>query len=342
MVKLRKIDNKIDEAFHDKKFNKGLKSVGKYTKNKILPNVVSTAIPIASTALGAVATAYGGPMAGQATQSLSQNLMEQYIPKKYQSNNKYIGMFGDALSQGIGAMNGDVDPNAMMDLQNRFTSQVSKDLTPKQKSYNNMSYYPQMPIQEYRYERPEYNPDDPYQDLIQQYNNQMAMQQYYQQPTQQMQNQPLISSEVSRNQTSNEDNDALYRNATIGPGVDSITNATPPFQQMEGSMKGLLGAGIRKRPLTASDVQKISDKKMASYAKKMKTRTKNLYSEDIEGAINPSLQQYLGQTKKKDKQIEDEDFRAILKAIKKASNIKTKRDIRSRKTYAYDSPSDSD
>ena len=85
MVKINKIDNKINQAFHDKKFNRSLKAVGKVAQKQVLPAVVSTAIPLASTALGAVATTYDGPMAGQVVQGMSQNLMEQYIPDKYQN-----------------------------------------------------------------------------------------------------------------------------------------------------------------------------------------------------------------------------------------------------------------
>ena len=85
---------KADEALHDRKFQNSLKKVGKIAQKQVLPAVVSTAIPVASTALGALATTYGGPQAGQMVQGMSQELMKQYIPDKYQSDNKYVNMVG--------------------------------------------------------------------------------------------------------------------------------------------------------------------------------------------------------------------------------------------------------
>lgn len=383
MVKFNKIDNKINEALHDKKFNRGLRKVGKFAEKQVLPAVVSTAIPLASTALGAVATTYGGPMAGQFVQGMSQNLMDQYIPDKYQSNNKYINMFGDALNQGIGAMNGDIDPNALMNLQGQFAGQVSKDLsrlsTPKQPKYN---YAPQMPYfpPQMQYQKPVYNPDNPYEDLLQQLYNKYNM--------------PPSTPQIQPVDDPNDDNDAIYKSAEIYNNGDNMTNAIPPFQQMEGSMRGLFGAGLRPeihidinshnnrkgkykmgegfgpgfrpdgkptsapitaqrrppppppvikgsgnkrgRPKTASEVQKLQDKKMAEYSKKIRQR-ESIYSDEeypeLARAPNPSLHQYLNMSKRKAKKEGEEDLRAILKYMKEMEGIETPRERRRNKGH---------
>ena len=117
--------NPVDYAFKNKKLVHAMGDVGKFTQNKLLPATVSIGIPLASTALGAVATMYGGPMAGQMASSLSQNLMEQYIPDKYQSKNKYVGMFGDALNMGL---SGDIDPMKAQSLGHQFLGNVQGDV----------------------------------------------------------------------------------------------------------------------------------------------------------------------------------------------------------------------
>lgn len=166
--------NPASYAFKNKKVVNAMNDIGKFTQNKLLPATVSVGIPLASTALGTVATMYGGPVAGQMTSSLSQNLMEQYIPNKYQSKNKYVGMLGDALSMGLG---GDVDPMQAQALGSKFLGSVQGDvgklMTPKYKpiDYNSMDYTNNMqtrpninlPLPP---RAPQYNPDDIYQDLL--------------------------------------------------------------------------------------------------------------------------------------------------------------------------------
>jgi hypothetical protein len=286
--------------------------------------------------LGAVATTYGGPMAGQVVQGMSQNLMEQYIPDKYQSKNKYVNMFGDALNQGIGAMSGDVDPNAMMNLQNQFVNQVSKDLGPKPmkppKYQNRQAFlnteYNTMPIwpEQMQYKQPVYNPENPYEDIMQQlYNkNYMSMSNLPPQPTQ----------EINKNA----ENDALYKDANIINNADDMIIKMSPYQQTEGSVKGLLGAGIktsksRGRPKSADEVQKIQNKKMAKYNKFMSARQGlNPDEEDLDLSVapNPSLQQLLRHRKSKVKREGDEDLRALLKFLKEETGVKTPRERRTR------------
>lgn len=309
-----KINKKINEGLHDRKFNNSLKKIGKVAQKQVLPAVVSTAIPLASTALGAVATTYGGPMAGQFVQGMSQELMNQYIPDKYQSNNKYVNMFGDALNQGIGAMNGDVDPYAMMNLENQFMGQVSHDLTKPRGMPKQEQYY--QPPPQYQYQRPVYNPDNPYQDLIQQLMNKS----HNALPP------PPIAPNAPQPENKTEDfnakNDALYKGAEISG--DNMTVAVPPYQQMEGSIQGLLGAGISKRkrgrPKNADQVQKIQNRMTSQYNKKMKARVAKYPDDDypeLSRAPNPSLEQYLGVTRRKTKKKNDEELVKLVKAISK-------------------------
>ena len=380
MVKINKIDNKINQAFHDKKFNRSLKAVGKVAQKQVLPAVVSTAIPLASTALGAVATTYGGPMAGQVVQGMSQNLMEQYIPDKYQSKNKYGNMFGDALNQGIGAMSGDVDPYAMMNLRNQFANQVSKDLgiskstsvlkpqgaqPMKPPKYNTMPYrqasnslvgFDVFPTQ-MQYKQPVYNPENPYEDIMQQLYNKNYM--------------------ATQSQTDkNAENDAIYKDANIINNADDMIIKTSPYQQTEGSVKGLLGAGLKPeihidinshnnksgkykmgdgiksrgrpktskstsvlKPKTADEVQKIQNKKMAKYNKFMSARQGlNPDEEDLDLSVapNPSLQQLLRHRKSKVKREGDEDLRALLKFLKNETGVKTPRELRKNRGHIFD------
>jgi hypothetical protein len=301
-----------------KKINKGLKKIGKFAEKKILPAAVSVAIPLASTALGAVATTYGGPMAGEMTQKLSQNLMEENIPKKYQSKNKYVNMFGDALNQGIGAMNGDVDPRALMNLQNEFTGQVANDMSKySQPKYKTLPYQP--PPQ---YQRPVYNPDNPFQDLMQQLQNRGLKGQ-----------QSMPSPVIQQMDDPNDDNDALYKNAVINSNKNELRNTIPPYQQMEGNINGLLGSGIHSskvknkgKSLTSSEVQRLDNKKMAKYSKLMAHRESQYSNDDypeLSRAPNPSLHQYLNTRKQKTKREGEEDLRAIIKYLKETEGIET-------------------
>lgn len=208
--------NPINQAFKNKKLVNAMGDIGQFTQNKILPATVSVGIPLASTALGGLATMYGGPVAGQMVGSLSQNLMEQYIPNKYQSNNKYVGLLGDALSMGL---SGDIDPLQAQSLGQQFLGNVEGDIgklmTPKNKHidnyYNSMNYTNNMstrpnvnlPLPP---RPPQYNPDNIYQDLME----------MMQKPT-----------EKNINKISD--------------------NSLDSNHQKQGSLSGLYGAGVKKR-----------------------------------------------------------------------------------------------
>lgn len=221
--------NPASYAMKSKKVRNAMGDIGRFTEKKILPSVVSTAIPIASNALGALATVYGGPMAGEMASNLSSNLMEQYIPNKYQSDNKYIGMLGDAINMG---MSGEIDPIQASMMGQELLGNINKDLS-KGRS-NNFQTRPNI---NYNYQQ-NYVPfdyDNPYLSMMQR----MPMQE--QLPLQQLQQQMPIQPDP------NSINDAIYRSAEIGVGADSIKNISPPYQQKEGSMSGLLGAGIKRK-----------------------------------------------------------------------------------------------
>jgi len=289
MVKknVRKTFNKIDRNFKNKKFVGALEDIGKYTQKNILPEVVSTMVPIASTALGALATTYGGPLAGDAVNNLSSNLMEQYIPSKYQSKNKYTGMLGDAMSMGL---SGDMDPNQMMNLQNQFLGQVSKDLEPKYKKPNfdsklytnnfitrpNINYT--MPNNNIKYDE-----DNPYTDLLQRYNN----------------IQPELQQPILQN-NDNEANDALYKNSESNN--DTIKNTSSPYQQKEGSMNGLLGAGIK--PKNKTSVSKKS--KSVRNIKKFETPLYRNFRHSRNDALEQLLEANEYKKNKESKRVMDE------------------------------------
>ena len=216
--------NPASYAMKNKKVVNAMGDIGKYTRNKILPGVVSTAIPVVSNGIGALATVYGGPMAGEMASNLSSNLMEQYIPGKYQSDNKYIGMLGDAINMG---MSGEIDPMQASMMGQELMGNISKDLGPKHPT-NNYNTRPNI-IPNYNINRPRFDNENPYLSMIQQMQPQM----------------PLQAKE--QEQDPNAKNDAMYKNAEIGKGADSIINKISPYQQKEGSMSGLLGGGMRKK-----------------------------------------------------------------------------------------------
>ena len=224
---LKRIGKDINKGFT--KATKGMAKagaeLGKFTNEQLLPAVVSAGIPLASTALGVVGQEFGLPP--ELTSSLSENLMKGYIPKQYQSENKYVNLFGDALNM---AVSGDADPYAMMQLQQGLTGALSEDLGGKPKI--------KAPLPS----RQAYNPDNPYQDLmLQMMGNYMPLasniQQgnYMPQTTQQPVNDP------------NDDLDARYGDSELGQGADSIRITKPPYQQREGNVDALLGGGMKKK-----------------------------------------------------------------------------------------------
>ena len=214
-----------------KPLEKGLQTagieLGKFTNEELLPAVVSTGIPLAGTALGTLGAMYGIPP--EITSSLTENLLQEYIPKQYQSKNKYVGLLGDALNMGL---SGNPDPRSMMDFGSKLTGAVSSDIFGKNKIKN------PVPTSEY------YNPDEPYADLMMQLLSGYPTSQTSQYKSSQEPEQQSIQPQTI---DYNSMTDAIYKTGELGEGSDSINITSPPYQQKEGSMTGLLGGGIKKR-----------------------------------------------------------------------------------------------
>lgn len=203
--------NPMAQAVKDPTLNKAMRDIGKYTQKEILPAVVSTGIPVASTAVGALAGSFGGPIAGEMASGMTEGLLKEYIPQKYQTDNPYIGMLGDALSMG---MSGEIDP--YQSISNQFSGQFGSDMTARP------SYDSSRPQFIRGYDNREY----PYADMMAQ-----VIRGY------------IKPSEPDPNSLS----DALYKAGKVGLGADSVVMVSPPFQQREGSMNGMLGGRIKKK-----------------------------------------------------------------------------------------------
>ena len=226
--------------------------LGKFTNDQLLPGVVSVGIPLAGTALGALGAEFGLPP--EITSSLSENLMKEYIPKQYQSKNKYVNLFGDALNMAVGG----ADPYSMMNFQQDLTGAVSGDLFGKNKIKNNV------PTSQY------YNPDNPYEDLIMQMLSSYPLSQQPIQPSQTIQ----TTDQQPVDTNPNDDFDARYGDSQLGNGADSIVITKSPYQQREGNVDALLGSGIKKKrrgrpPKKIKEIEEIEVyiKKKPSYKK---------------------------------------------------------------------------
>lgn len=224
--------NPVMMAVKDPTLNKGMRQLGKFTNKELLPAVVSTGIPLASTALGALATMYGGPMAGEMASSLSENLMKEYIPDRYQSKNKYVGLLSDAIQAGVSQ-----DPNELLGVQSQFMDTVESDLARK---------------------KPRYDPENPYSDLMAQLQNKYP--QYY--------SPPPIPQQTGTKQPEQivENDNAIYGNSELGEGADSLVIKTPPYQQKEGSVSGMLGGKLKKSKKPKKS--KVIEEEIEVYIKK--------------------------------------------------------------------------
>lgn len=227
LAKIQEKANPVNYAFKNKKVSNFMGDVGQFTAKQLLPAVISTGIPLASAALGAAGTMAGGPILGQVAQQTSQNLMTKYIPQSHQSKSKYFGMLGDALASGASG-----DFMSLDNIGNQMMYDVSNKLN-KQPTYAQPVYAPV-------YDRSFYEPSpSPYNDmlikLLQQYQNQPQL------PVAQPIAPPVVANDL------NDDNDAMYKSAQLGNNADSMTITTPPYQQREGSMSGLLGAGVKRK-----------------------------------------------------------------------------------------------
>lgn len=200
----------------EKGFQTAGKTLGRITNKELLPAVKTIGIPMASGVAGAVGTMYGGPIGGVMASQLTSGLLNQYVPG--QSKNPYIGLTGDALSMGMFGS----DPMEEMQLMGKVNKQLSSDILGKDVP----DYKPSM--------RPQYNPNNPYEDLISQ------LYQKYNVPT------PAPVPPIVQPQPEDlrDDFDAMYGESELGDNADSMIVVKPPYQQREGSVQGLLGVGM--------------------------------------------------------------------------------------------------
>lgn len=235
------------------------KTLGRITNKELMPAVKTIGIPMASGVAGAVGTMYGGPIGGVMASQLTSGLLNQYVPN--QSKNPYVGMAGDALSMGMFGS----DPMEQMQLMGKMNKQLTGDIIGQ--------------------EKPKYNPDNPYEDLIGQLMNN------YNVPT------PAPAPDVIQPQTEedlSDDFDALYKESQLGDNADSMVVSIPPYQQREGSVQGLLGAGLKKkRGRKKKDIEGIVKVEVI----------KSIPHKKFSGAKNSSLDQLLeAKAEKEEKQ----------------------------------------
>lgn len=277
----KKIFNPMIDNFEDI----GMK-MGKITNEKLLPGVVSTGIPLASNALGLLGAEFGIPP--ELTSSLSQNLLEEYIPKKYQTNNKYVDLFSNALNMGL---SGNYDPNTLMQFGKDLTGAIGEDLGLNSPIPTNEAY----------------NPDNPYQDLMLQLMKNhfpINLPQQINQPTKPIQQlQPI-------DDNPNDDLDARYQQSDLGQGADSIKITKPPYQQREGNIDGLLGGGIKKKR-GRKPKKVIIEEEIEIYTKKKPSYKK------FKHAKNSSLEQLLEAKEEKENKEAKKAFNEMVDKQKK-------------------------
>lgn len=237
---------------------------GDLTNDYLLPTVKTIGIPMASTVAGLAGNYFGGPVAGELSSKLSNSLMKEYIPG--QSKNKYVNMLGDALGNALGAtLTGSADPTAMMDMGQKFLGSASNDILGAPKQSTKTPYDPNNPYMDIlnqllsNVNDPHYydDDDDDFNDVIRfkSYRNDnkindSKLSDYNISTPEELQfknQQDTYSTLPITDTTALNDNDALYRDDELGPDADTITQKYPPYQQLEGSSKGLLGSGIKKK-----------------------------------------------------------------------------------------------
>ena len=194
----------------------------KFFKNEVAPELTTLAIPIASTLAGAAGGYFGGPLGATAASALTQNLLQEYIPEKYQSKNKYTKLAANAVGQlSDAAISGDFNPLQAQQLGNEFLGTLAGDIIGKPKGSTST---------------PEYHDGGatPYDDLMYQ-----LMYNYYT---------PKITQQQQDYQTNyNALTDAIYKDSAISPDADRVVIKSSPYQQREGDTRGLLGAGLKKK-----------------------------------------------------------------------------------------------
>lgn len=271
----RPIQKKIIKPANKKFFKPAQKAlaeagskIGEFTNKELLPGVVSIAMPLVSTGIGALGAEFGIPP--EITSSLSENLMKEFIPKQYQSDNKYVNLISQGLNM---AATGDMKGALQLgeDTLGTVAGDIGK-LTGKHKVKQ------QVPTNQY------YDPEDPHADLMLQ-----LMSKYQTIPDlQQNQEQPETNQPIKGEQTIdyNSLNDPVYEGADIAEDADSLRITSPPYQQREGSKTGLLGAGIKKRRGRPRKT-KVIEEEIEIYTKKKPSYKK------FSHAKNSSLEQLL-------------------------------------------------
>ncbi len=268
-----------------KEIKKGWKDATPVLMNEVLPAAVSMGIPITSAAFGALATMYGGPAAGMLAQQMTQTALQEGIPDKYQSDNKWVQMAGQMAgtmasvgfspTSGLDDVPTEVNPFKMAlaeSMGNLTQNLAQQDYSRKGKNQSESpyyanpaysNYYPPQPQQQRPpmgrpnttlpiggpsgpmgqiggRPRPKYNPDDPYADLMEQMMNKMGG---MQPPT----TEPTKPTEPVKQAEPTDTNDAIYKKGQADEDADEVRITQPPYAQKEGSVMGLLGAGVRRR-----------------------------------------------------------------------------------------------
>ncbi len=249
--------------------------IGQFTNKQLLPAITTIGMPIASTALGMAGEYLGGPLGGMAAESLSSNLMKEYIPKQYQSKNKYIQALGDTLGQaGKTALTGEIDPEAMMGTMTSLIPQGRRSA------------------------RQNYNPENPYEDLLRFYTR------GFPEAPDMMPTQSISQyDEPEQSKSSVTDGqDGIYSSGDIDATADSVKITKSPYEQKEGSTMGLLGGGIKKK------------KKKTKGEKIIKVEMiEKLPHQKFSHAKNSALDQLLSATKEKEEKQSKQDLRDMMK-----------------------------
>lgn len=192
-------------------FTKAGTELGKFTNDQLLPAITTIGMPLASEALGMLGAEVGIPP--QLTSTLSQNIMKEFIPKQYQSKNKYVNLLSSALSAGMSD-----NPMDAINVGQQALGTVASDIMGKKKSSQ-----PSQQLQQY-------DPQNPFDAEIQSILNMYSQQQ----PDQQSQQlQPQQSVKISQ--------------STKSPTTDDFIDNDNLAMQKKGSVVGLYGEGIRKK-----------------------------------------------------------------------------------------------
>jgi len=247
-------------------FNTAGTALGQFTNNQLLPGVVSVGIPLVSDAVGVAGAEFGIPP--QISSSLTENLLKNYIPDKYQSDNKYLGLLSDAI--------GTYGSENPMDYANLATKALGT-MTGSGRGRRKIKNLIGVPTPDMI--------DSPNQDLI----NQTIMNAI--KPRDLPPDIPDYSNPPSTNYEFNSDSTPyLYSSATIDP--NDIRIMTSPYSQKAGSPEALEGAGIRKR-------RGRPRKKIIQQVEIIE----RLPHERFSNAKNTSLDQYLRSLKHKEDQM---------------------------------------